>query len=126
MKKLIKLLSLAMAFVLLITLCSCGNSSSSSSVNTIDSESEAIAAVKDSFNIEQRIASAAGFAWFGNPDYGTSQAEEKGDGYWRVTIKGNLSGYTDEYKTDLDIKKFTVAATVDSEGNVSNFDVEAW
>ena len=58
--------------------------------------------------------------FFYTPDWGTITAEENYSGGWDVVLKGTISGYTDDYKTDFEYdQKFTAKVTVSSSGYVS-------
>ena len=57
--------------------------------------------------------------FFYTPDWGTCTARKVGGG-WDVTLKGNISGYTDDYKKDFIYDKtFKVTVTVSSSGNIT-------
>lgn len=125
--KLKKLLCLVLAVLLLFGVCACGESTGSTSTESekkIETSSQAINAVKNyasgsAFSLEQRIAAALGFNNFYSPEYGNSSAAKDSDGSWDVTIKGNMSGYVDEYHDDFETYKFEVSATVTESGSVS-------
>ena len=57
------------------------------------------------------------FKQFYDPDYGTCAATENSDGSWNVTLNGNMTGYTDDFNSKFEIKKFTVTAKVSSNGD---------
>ena len=129
MKRIYKLVSFILIILMLgISLLGCNGDSDSYSYyddysdysdNTgIKYSSQAIQAVKND-NLEQRIANALGFKKFYSPEYGTSSAEKNYDGSWDVTIKGNMSGYVDDYHDDFESYKFLVDATVYESGSVT-------
>lgn len=142
MKKVLTL-CLALCLMLSATACSMPNGSSSDSDYDNDyssdydsdygsdydsdydytpsmSESEAIAAVKNDSGIAQKIANLYGLKFFYQPDYGTCTATQNYSGGWSVTLKGTISGYTDDYKTNFSYdNKFTVKASVSDSGYVS-------
>ena len=97
------------------------DSETSASVVT---SSQAISAVQYSFGLEQKIARELGFNNFYSPDFGVGDATEKGDGSWKVTLKGSMGGYVDEYVDDFESYKFKVTADVSKYGWVDNIRVE--
>jgi len=87
------------------------------------SESTAVSKVKDYWGIEDKIASKFGLVHYYSPDWGTSEVEYRwSDDRYRVTIYGNISGYTDNYKTKFSYdNKFEINAIVDAyTGEVSS------
>ena len=128
--------SIALPLVMCLSLCACGSRDDTSTGSfasddeveetqepIITTESQAIAAVKnegyDDYNVaEQAIARKLGFNQFYSPDYGVCEAEQQNDGSWEVTLNGSMSGYNDEYHSDFDTMKFTLTATVTSDGRV--------
>ncbi len=81
-----------------------GNSSGSSKI----SKQEAIEIAKNSTKVKEAIASFYGLKFYAEPDYGTVTAEK--DTYlteecWEVTLKGTISGYKDDYKTEAVYRK---------------------
>ncbi len=119
-----KLLALLLVGIMVLSLCACGSSTSSDKETKITTSSEAISRVKNQypsgmFSIENRIANELGFRKYQNPVYGSQEAKENPDGSWTVTLKGNMSGYTDEYATNLQNKTFTIKATVTADGDVT-------
>ena len=104
--------------------CSSGGSNDSDYGEQITSSSQAINAVKNynsgtPFSTEQLIAHELGFNNFYSPQYGTSEAYQNDDGSWEVEINGNMSGYVDDYADDFENYKFTIKATVSSDGSPS-------
>jgi roadblock/LC7 domain-containing protein len=82
-------------------------------------KSEAISIAKESSTVQNKIAAAYGMKFFYTPDWGTVTATEYSGGSWEVVLKGTISGYTDDYKTDFEYdKKFTAKVTVGSSGYV--------
>ena len=127
MKNAVKTISVVMVLLMCI-LCfaGCGNDSSNDggSGKQITTSSQAIREVMNymrgtPFSLEQQIAGELGFYNFYSPQYGTSSATQRSNGSWDVTIKGSMSGYTDEYHDDLESYKFEVSATVSESGRVS-------
>lgn len=115
---------------LLLCLCACGDStepeedSTEQKTNTISSEYEAINMVMNSgygsrFDLTHRIGACLNFTRFSNPAYGSKKAVKLDDGTWDVTIKGSMTGSTDEYATNIETKKFEVKAHIDESGKVS-------
>ena len=90
-------------------------SSGSSSYSAIETSSDAISKAKNTYNLDQRIAGALGFKQFYQPDFGTSSAKEV-NGTWKVTLKGKMSGYIDDYQSDFETYKFEAVVTVSSGG----------
>lgn len=128
-----KALTLLLVLSLVFSIAACSNSKSSSSDSDDDStyipdynythsmtESEAIAAVKNYRSTSQEIADLYGLKFYYTPDYGTCTATKSYSGdSWSVTLKGTISGYTDDYKSNFVYdKKFTVKASVSSTGSV--------
>ncbi|MBQ8718747.1 MAG: hypothetical protein IJ112_01115 [Oscillospiraceae bacterium] len=114
-----KLTALLLALVMCLSLCACGGGEQSKKEekNEEITSTQAINAVKNnkvgSVNwTEQKIAGALGFKQFASPDYGTTDAEQNSDGSWTVVLKGSMSGYTDDYRSDYDRMKFELEATV--------------
>ena len=112
---------IAVVIIFTIKGCSTSSGSFSNSGESITSSSQAINAVKNynsgtPFSTEQLIASELGFNNFYSPEYGTSDATQNEDGSWEVEINGNMSGYVDEYADEFENYKFTIEATVSSEG----------
>ena len=82
-------------------------------------KSDAISAAKESSEVQKEIATEYGMKFFYTPDWGTVTATEQSDGSWKVVLKGTISGYTDDYKTDFEYdKKFTATVTVSGTGYV--------
>jgi len=135
MKLLKRTLCLMLVLLTIGTLCACGSGGSGNSsysdsdnVSKIETSSAAIRAVKNYmsgtfFSVEQQIAAELGFNNFYSPDYGTETASQNYDGSWDVTLKGKMSGYTDEYHDDFESYKFEVTAEVSEYGSVSNIRV---
>lgn len=90
-------------------------------------ESKAISIAKESSEVENEIASKYGMKFFYTPDWGTVTATEDSSGDWKVVLKGTISGYTDDYKTDFEYdKKFTATVTVSSSGYVVSVSVSKY
>ncbi len=99
---------------------SSGNTSSDSTENTkkrvIETESQAIQAVKSDSHTTKQIARKLGFNNYYSPDYGVCSAYFTSIGEeWRVTLKGSMSGYVDEYHDDFETYQFIYETTVDPE-----------
>lgn len=129
MKRLIKFICVASVLLIcLLSIVGCGSDESNGRTE-ITTEAQAINAVQNymngtSFSLEQKIAGELGYKNFYSPDYATESATQNGDGSWNVTIKGNMSGYVDEYNDDLESHRFEVCATVSIEGRVNNIYVK--
>ena len=126
MKKTLKPICIILsAMLLFFNVTGCGNSSSSSGSNeSITTSSQAISAVKNympgsALSLNQKIAGALGFKNFHDPQFGTSTATQNSDGSWDVNIKGNMSGYVDDYHDVFESYNFEVDATVSENGMVS-------
>ena len=120
MKKILLVLS---ALAMCILMCAC-DSSSTIEDTTISSSSEAIYAVKTDINTESRICNGLGYKFYKEPDYGTCTASQNSDGSWDVTLHGNMWGYYDDEKTDLDHCGFVLTATVDEDGTILSANVK--
>ena len=89
--------------------------------NSSISESEAISIAKKSTKVQNEIANKHRLKFFSTPDWGTCTAEKNAHGDWHVELNGNISGYTDNYKTDFVYgKMFTAIVTVSSSGSVKS------
>lgn len=81
-------------------------------------KSEAIALAQESSKVESVIANKCGILFPYSPDYGTCTADDCGD-YYYVYLKGNISGYTDEYKSNYVYDEvFSAKVRVDKDGYV--------
>ena len=111
-----KALSLILALVICFSMCACGEKDS-----RIDTEQEAISALKsDERAIENGfLASYLGFHFYKDPVFTVCTAEKIDDNTWAVTLKGNISGYTDEYKQKYDSCGFVFKANVSVDGEIS-------
>lgn len=74
-------------------------------------EYEAISIAKKDSYVVGRIADYHGLKFYYDPDYGTCTASKQGN-LWKVTLKGTISGYKDDYKSVFEYDK-TFRATVD-------------
>lgn len=94
---------------------------SGGSTTTSITRSQAISYAKNSSTVQNKIANLYGLKFYYTPDWGIATATKQSNGDWEVVIKGNISGYTDDYKTDYVYdKKFTVTVTVYSFGYVGS------
>lgn len=128
-----KLVSLLMVAVCLFLVCAnfigCQENSSNDSDDAADavadvpvsiSESKAISIAKQSSYVQNKIAKEYGMKFFYTPDWGTVTATDQYSG-WEVVLKGTISGYTDDYKSDFIYdKKFTAKVTMSNSGVVSS------
>ena len=113
-----KIAVLLLTVLLCFTFCACGTVEDT----TIDSESEAIAAVKGDngpMGTESRIASGLGLMYYQPANYGVCYAEQKDDGSWSVTLMGNMYGFTNATKTDFDFCGFSYTTTITRDGKIS-------
>ena len=82
------------------------------------SESEAISRAKNSNEVQNKIADYYDLKFYYKPDWGSSKAVRMNSG-WEVTLKGNISGYTDDYKTDFDYDNtFRVTVFIYDDGDI--------
>ena len=96
------------------------NHSSGSTTASI-TQSQAILYAKNSSTVINKIVNLYGLKYYYTPDWGTATATENVDGSWAVKIKGTISGYADDYKSDFVYrKKFTVTANVYSSGFIGS------
>ena len=88
--------------------------SNNSFTSSFISKEQAISYAKKSSALQNQIAKLYGMKFFYTPDWGTITARDTtASGYWTLTIKGTISGYTDDYKTDFEYdKKFTALVQV--------------
>lgn len=83
-------------------------------------EYEAISLAQENTKVINKIAEEFGLKFFYDPDYGTCTASNQG-GEWKVTLKGTISGYTDDYKSNFVYdKKFTATVDVSKDGEVED------
>lgn len=103
-----KALSFIFVLALCLSLCACGGSGKSD--NKINDSDQAIRAAQNDDYIQYAIARKAGLKFY-SIDWGTCTAklvDKGGDKYWKVTLKGNVSGYTDDQKTN---RKYAIGFT---------------
>ena len=63
------------------------------------------------------IADCWRMQYYYTPEWGSCTAKQIAGGDWQVILKGNIDGYTDEYKTDFIYNKaFKATVTVDESG----------
>ncbi len=130
-----KTISLLLLLAMVLSLCACGTTSSAPKTTTkrssssydysytpsTISKSTAISKAQSSKTVQNAIADKYGMKFYYTPDWGTCTATKSGDG-WKVTLKGNISGYTDDYKSNFIYdKKFTATVTVSGTGYVSSY-----
>lgn len=119
-----KFLCLILVLVLSFSVCACGPKYVYGGSSTqITTASDAVNLVKkgDGFTsaaTEIRMDLGFKFNTIYNPSYGTCTAQKNSDGTWSVTLKGNMSGYIDDYNDDFETYTFTYTVTVDENGNV--------
>ncbi len=119
-----KVLFILLSIIMCVAVCACDSGSSTTEDTTISSSEDAIYAVKSDTFTEQRICSGLGYKFFKTPNYGSCYATQNSDGSWDVTLKGNMWGYYNETKTDLDLCGFELNATVSKDGKVTFDSVE--
>ena len=129
MKNVIKIiLSVLLLVVCLSCVAGCNNTPnkydseySGESTTTSITRSQAISYAKSSSTVQNKIAKLYNLKFYYTPDWGTTTATEQSNGDWEVVIKGTISGYTDDYKTNFVYNnKFTVIVTVYSFGYVGS------
>ena len=114
-----KLLLAILASVMCLSMCACGgNDNSYEKDTTISSSFEAINTVKNDINTNSRISRGLGYKFYKEPSYGTCTASKNSDGSWDVTLMGNMWGYYNDTKTDLDHCGFILKATVSENGSI--------
>lgn len=127
-----RIIALTLALMVALALAACGgtstsktSSSSSSPSKTeekkITSESAAIECAKNS-GADYQIKSYFKSVGIDNAmsfqcDWGTCTAEQFGDS-WRVTLKGNISGYRDDYNREYKTYSFEYWAYINAEGRL--------
>jgi hypothetical protein len=116
-------------------LSACGSSSNSTTNNPSDryiikSSRDAINAVKNYGMLEWRLANNLGFntKHYNSPEFGYEYAnpahDGRGEDCWEVTLKGKMSGYTDQHLRDYKTYSIEITATVRSrDGVVSNIKI---
>ena len=128
-----KVISILLVLVMCFSICACSiseeNQNSLGADNNISaepqrlSESDAIYAAKNDSTLKNVICSKFALQFY-SIDWGHSDAYyvDGGDsfsGYWVVTLYGNISGYTDYYKTDYVIAEpFECEVRVSDDGDV--------
>lgn len=122
-------ISMMLVIACMLTYClmltSCGNSNDASTSGDDDynktiTKEEAISIAKKSSKVQNEIANEKNLEFFYTPDWGSATAEKRGDG-WLVVLKGTISGYTDEYKSDFEYDlKFTAKILMDSSGYIKD------
>ena len=129
MKKILKVcLAVLLCMAMIAVLPSCQSSDDNDDDYSYDGEkyeaktitkAEAIEKAQKSSKVQNAIANAWGLKQYYVPNWGVCSAEKSGDD-WDVTLKGNISGYTDEYQKDFVYDKgFSVKVTVSSSGTVT-------
>ena len=118
-----KCLILILSLLLTLSFYGCdSNSDGMTDTEAIDTEaintkSDAIEYAK-SF-AKNYIVSELGFKQAYEPDYGVCDATQNSDGSWDVTLRGEMSGYTDEYRSEFETSKFEFSTEVEPDGNYS-------
>ena len=125
-----KIISLLLFILLTVSLMACSNNNNSDIYTDTDekeympvtekkeiTQSEAISLAKNDDTVNYFIG-FTNFLEFYSISWGTCTAERNDDG-WTVYLKGNVSGYTDEYKTNYKSKeKFSIKVKVSFDGYV--------
>ncbi len=100
-KKMSKLFALCLCCVLIATaIYGCGKSNSSSSSDSGSSYTESDA-ISDAKSYAERDLCEQYELEFYSVDWGSSDAEEYSEGYFKVELNGNISGYKDKQKMDF-------------------------
>lgn len=98
-----------------------GGSTSGGSTKPSITREQAISYAKNNLNIQYKIVNLYGLKFYYKPEWGTATATKDRYGDWDVVLKGTISGYADDYKTEfLYKKKFKVEVTVYSSGQVGS------
>ena len=85
----------------------------------------AISIAKNNYLVQMDILDCWGLEFAYEPNWGSCTAEQDADGKWIVTLKGTISGYTDEYKKNfISNKAFEATVWVNSEGDVKYSSVD--
>lgn len=123
MKRLVSILCIVTLFLSLIS-CSPKpvEDNKDNEYNEEVSASTAIYLAQKSSKVQNAIADLYGLKTFYEPDWGTCTYEADFDSYcWKVTLKGNISGYTDDFRTKLvHDKKFSAIVIVTPKGNIQS------
>ncbi len=127
------LVFLCFCFVMLpLVACEEKKANTNTNTNTTShypiTESEAIAKAKTRFTLtgEDKIAKSFAFKSHYSPHVGSIEASwtrfrpwwSEGIDCWKVSIYGNMSGYTDKYQTKFETKKFEYRAYIDDKGSL--------
>ncbi len=117
-----KLLLIMILVVMICSICACATSVVGTYEENaiVDCEENAIDTAKHDTWVIDDIARKLRFKFYHDPIWGTCSAEENYDGSWEVTLKGKMSGYTDDYKEDFATKPFKVTLKVNKEGRTSS------
>ncbi len=113
-----RILCMLCAVALIFTFCACSNSDLAENEKSGISSATAISNAKNSKTVQDRIARQCGFKrYVENINWGICTAEE-GDSYWYVTLKGEMTGITNEDGSGVESKTFSVTARVTNGGVV--------
>ena len=121
-KKRLKFVSkIALLFMCVICILSCVCSCNNNDYEEDKSKtpivwSKAVEIVKNSRATKSTIARDLGLKDPYSPSYGYSDAEQDENGDWIVTLRGSISGYTDDYHDDFETYKFELTAKVSKTG----------
>ena len=117
MKKISKISISILVFLMLFSICACN----STDETTITSSIGAINAAKNKGKINnaaEQIACDLGFSYYEDPYYHSSSATQNEDKSWTVTLKGDITGYKDNLRTQKEQYQFAYTLTVTEEGFV--------
>ncbi len=125
-----KIISFWLFIIFIFSLSSCGSSNNTySDIPSYEdyiredvsiSEHEAISIAKNSKKVQDEIADYWDLKFYYTPDWGTCTASKSGQS-WKVLLKGNITGYADDYKDDFRYgKTFKATVTVSPNGTVTN------
>lgn len=128
--KVLRLIVLVVLFVLVVVASdkvdrpTAGTDTGSSDVGVaITTESEAVKAAdkymaQNKAYINQLLADKLGYETFYDPQYGGKDVVSR-NGHWNITYYGNMTGYLDKYKTNIEMFKIEVLLTVKENGDIT-------
>lgn len=118
-----RIVSILCTIVLILSLISCSSDPVEDYENNEEvSSSTAIYLAQKSTKVQNAIADLYGLKTFYEPNWGNCTYKADFDSYcWEITLKGNISGYTDDYRTNfVHDKKFSAIVIVTAKGNIQS------
>ena len=119
-----RIMAILLLLVIVFTFVACGERENTSTEEKI-SITYAGAAIDrakngDGFSSASfEISWDLGFKEYYKPDWGTCNAEKNADGSWKVTLKGKMSGYIDDYHDEYESYTFEYTVTVEENGDIN-------